>query len=505
MSLNALSIDPRRLWKGPWRWFSEEMVGLLANVRCYCNTRSTPCAAVTRHRYFVSLQLDCCRPLEVIKTRGIDLDLFCCLARCNSASAELVRAWGADMPSASSRAPCDAAPVADGEAALRAAVITASKQGEGSFLVLSYSRKVLGQTGDGHFSPIGGYHAGLDMVLVLDVARFKYPPHWVPLKLMWEAMQRVDPETGLPRGYVTLRRQASAPLLFLQPPDSTLDGADVAPLSGRGGYRALDVACRTRRVHESLRTRLAAAEANVAADDVRVARVDGAIVNDDDVVRAAVQRFVAALEAGDVSPNGSEPRCVDKLSKEHIAATAALLHDLEHTTLYGIVVDSLRALRGADVAAGGASKVTHDDAVVSGEGGVELVAASDDDDDVVINDFRDGHAVAMSGNRTGDGAAPGSDDKLQPGTCASHGLFCVRVRDAHVMTMLLLSFWSRRADTGYPRTTSAAPSRATSSSRFVRALERSADLCLNAASVLLQSEARAMQMHWDAEDCGTTS
>ena len=38
----------------------------------------------------------------------------------------------------------------------------------------------LGQTGDGHFSPIGGYDAASDQVLLLDVARFKYPPHWVP-------------------------------------------------------------------------------------------------------------------------------------------------------------------------------------------------------------------------------------------------------------------------------------------------------------------------------------
>ena len=34
------------------------------------------------------------------------------------------------------------------------------------------------QTGDGHFSPVAGYHAGTDSVLVLDVARFKYPPYW---------------------------------------------------------------------------------------------------------------------------------------------------------------------------------------------------------------------------------------------------------------------------------------------------------------------------------------
>jgi hypothetical protein len=29
-------------------------------------------------------------------------------------------------------------------------------------------------TGDGHFSPIGAYHAENDLVLILDVARFKW-------------------------------------------------------------------------------------------------------------------------------------------------------------------------------------------------------------------------------------------------------------------------------------------------------------------------------------------
>ena len=39
-------------------------------------------------------------------------------------------------------------------------------------LAASYSRKTLGQTGDGHFSPVGGYDAASDQVLLLDVARF---------------------------------------------------------------------------------------------------------------------------------------------------------------------------------------------------------------------------------------------------------------------------------------------------------------------------------------------
>eukprot|EP00601_Ochromonadales_sp_CCMP2298_P016685 CAMPEP_0173239574 /NCGR_PEP_ID=MMETSP1142-20121109/13286_1 /TAXON_ID=483371 /ORGANISM="non described non described, Strain CCMP2298" /LENGTH=158 /DNA_ID=CAMNT_0014170599 /DNA_START=112 /DNA_END=589 /DNA_ORIENTATION=+ len=38
----------------------------------------------------------------------------------------------------------------------------------------------------------------------MDVARFKYPPHWVPLPLLHQAMQRVDQESGLSRGYLLL-------------------------------------------------------------------------------------------------------------------------------------------------------------------------------------------------------------------------------------------------------------------------------------------------------------
>ena len=59
--------------------------------------------------------------------------------------------------------------------------------------------------GDGHFSPVGGYHSEQDMVLILDTARFKYPPHWVPLKRLYQAMAHVDSATGQPRGYLNIR------------------------------------------------------------------------------------------------------------------------------------------------------------------------------------------------------------------------------------------------------------------------------------------------------------
>lgn len=70
--------------------------------------------------------------------------------------------------------------------------------------MVSYSRRAFNQTGDGHFSPVGGYHRSRDLVLILDVARFKYPPHWVSLPMLYEAMSRPDPVTGLPRGYLLM-------------------------------------------------------------------------------------------------------------------------------------------------------------------------------------------------------------------------------------------------------------------------------------------------------------
>lgn len=41
-------------------------------------------------------------------------------------------------------------------------------------------------------------------MLVLDVARFKYPPYWVPLTSLWAAMSHVDPHTALTRGYYVI-------------------------------------------------------------------------------------------------------------------------------------------------------------------------------------------------------------------------------------------------------------------------------------------------------------
>uniref|UniRef100_A0A0E0HEH4 glutathione gamma-glutamylcysteinyltransferase n=1 Tax=Oryza nivara TaxID=4536 RepID=A0A0E0HEH4_ORYNI len=162
--LNALRIDPGRRWKGPWRWFDESM-------------------------------LDCCERLDTVRAEGITFGKVACLAHCSGADVRTFRAAQATL------------------ADLRRHLLRCASS-QDCHLVASYHRKLLGQTGTGHFSPIGGYHAGQDMALILDVARFKYPPHWIPLPLLWEAMNTIDEATGLLRGFMLISRNTEAPLLI---------------------------------------------------------------------------------------------------------------------------------------------------------------------------------------------------------------------------------------------------------------------------------------------------
>lgn len=167
--LNALAVDPRRSWKGPWRWYEESM-------------------------------LNCCVDLEEVKRTGITFGTFACLAKCQGLDVDAV--YGSDSTyddfRRAVRRTC--AEEEEGEPSSS----PSSSPSPSSFLVVSYTRAVVGQTGTGHFSPIGAYDEASDRVLVLDTARFKYGPHWVPLELMFDALLPLDPDTGRSRGYAVL-------------------------------------------------------------------------------------------------------------------------------------------------------------------------------------------------------------------------------------------------------------------------------------------------------------
>ncbi|XP_048765526.2 glutathione gamma-glutamylcysteinyltransferase-like isoform X1 [Ostrea edulis] len=160
IALNALEVDPGEVWKGPWRWFHERM-------------------------------LYSCVPISLVEQEGINFDQFVCLAGCNSLDTQPTKSGtGGTLEQ------------------FREKVIEYTKRDD-AFLILSYSRITLNQSGDGHFSPVGGYHPEKDLVLMLDTARFKYPPHWIPVELLWDAMHAMDESTGEPRGYLTVTKITS--------------------------------------------------------------------------------------------------------------------------------------------------------------------------------------------------------------------------------------------------------------------------------------------------------
>ncbi|KAI9287837.1 Phytochelatin synthase-domain-containing protein [Umbelopsis sp. AD052] len=151
--LNALNVDPKKIWKGAWRWYSDEM-------------------------------LQCCSPKEQMQKNGITFDQFACLAKCHC-SVVVKRA----------------SKITYEEFLEDLKKVTATSD---QHMVISFSRKTLGQTGDGHFSPIGGFHPDTNMALVLDTARFKYPSYWCSAKVLYESLMPIDKETGLSRGYFIL-------------------------------------------------------------------------------------------------------------------------------------------------------------------------------------------------------------------------------------------------------------------------------------------------------------
>jgi hypothetical protein len=89
------------------------------------------------------------------------------------------------------------------------AVVERNLASPGDYLLVNYQREVLGQYRVGHISPVAAYDAATDRVLIMDTASHRYPPTWVPLPLLVEAMKTVDGASGLQRGYVEVRAGAS--------------------------------------------------------------------------------------------------------------------------------------------------------------------------------------------------------------------------------------------------------------------------------------------------------
>ncbi len=78
------------------------------------------------------------------------------------------------------------------------------------FVVVNYLRKAIGQKLGGHISPLAAYDAKADRFLILDVARYKYPPVWVTASDLFDAMNTTDAANdNKTRGYVLIAKSST--------------------------------------------------------------------------------------------------------------------------------------------------------------------------------------------------------------------------------------------------------------------------------------------------------
>lgn len=86
--------------------------------------------------------------------------------------------------------------------------VTLAANYQRQILLVNYHRMLVGQAGSGHWSPIAAYAPLSDMVLIMDVARYKWPPHWVRTDDLIRAMDTADVvgDKREPRGWMLLEK-----------------------------------------------------------------------------------------------------------------------------------------------------------------------------------------------------------------------------------------------------------------------------------------------------------
>ena len=72
------------------------------------------------------------------------------------------------------------------------------------YVAVNYRRNHVGQPPGSHFSPLGAYDDATDSFLVLDVARYKFPPVWITTPVLYDAMNTFDAVSGKTRGFIVV-------------------------------------------------------------------------------------------------------------------------------------------------------------------------------------------------------------------------------------------------------------------------------------------------------------
>ncbi len=128
-------------------------------------------------------------PLELIKKQGITVDQLAGMIGTFPVNVKLTHASESSVAAFRTDA--------------RSALAT-----PGQFVIVNYLRKAIGQERGGHISPLAAFDVETDRFLILDVARYKYPPVWVKTADLFAAMNTTDSDNdNKTRGYVMVAKK----------------------------------------------------------------------------------------------------------------------------------------------------------------------------------------------------------------------------------------------------------------------------------------------------------
>ena len=181
MILNSLGIDPKVIWKGIWRWFTEE--SLACSHPDYLNEIDIEKFTHLAKRNYSSIQMFYHNSIQNLSS--FNKSIMECPSGNHSSTSIITK-----MACFETFFDC----------------CVASSRRDGFFLVTNSSRKALNQTGFGHFSPIGGVNLSKKLVLIMDVARYKYPTYWCEIRRLFDSLEEVDTATQKPRGFCLITK-----------------------------------------------------------------------------------------------------------------------------------------------------------------------------------------------------------------------------------------------------------------------------------------------------------
>ena len=134
---------------------------------------------------------DLIRPRDLLLHRGMTLDQLGALLALHPVAVEVVHAADSSLDQFRAKA--------------RGALAS-----PGHYVIVNFLRTALGEEKYGHISPLAAYDAAADRFLMLDVARYKYPPVWATASDLFNAMNTTDPDNGnKTRGFVLVSKTGS--------------------------------------------------------------------------------------------------------------------------------------------------------------------------------------------------------------------------------------------------------------------------------------------------------